>query len=68
MAGMDVGGRPTPTDFLVITCECGVVIRGEIDVELIANARNHIDEAHPEADPLSDADLLAIAAEQAAAR
>ena len=50
----------------VINCECGYVIRGEIEVELISNARNHIDEAHPEAE-LTDDDLLAVAEKQPAA-
>ena len=31
----------------VIACECGFVIKGDIEVELLSNARNHIDEAHP---------------------
>jgi predicted small metal-binding protein len=55
-----------PGTILVINCECGYVIRGDIEVELIANARNHIDEAHPEAE-LSDEDLLAEAEVQPAA-
>jgi predicted small metal-binding protein len=53
-------------NILVINCECGYVIRGEIEVELLANARNHIDEAHPEATNLSDEELLANAQEQPA--
>jgi predicted small metal-binding protein len=55
----------SPGSILVITCECGYVIKGDIAVELIANARNHIDEAHPEAE-LSDEELLAEAQEQPA--
>jgi predicted small metal-binding protein len=54
-----------PATILVINCECGYVIKGDIEVELIANARNHIDEAHPEAE-LSDEELLAEAKVQPA--
>ena len=49
----------------VIKCGCGYVIRGEVEVELLANARNHIEEAHPEAEELSDDELLAEAQQQA---
>jgi hypothetical protein len=52
---------------LVINCECGYIIRGEIEPEFLANARNHIDEAHPEAGPLTDEELLGMAEEQPAA-
>ncbi len=55
-----------PTTILVIKCECGYVIRGEIEPEFLANARNHIDEAHPEARPMTDAHLLEMAEEQPA--
>jgi predicted small metal-binding protein len=54
-----------PDTILVITCECGYIIRGEIEPEFLANARNHIDEAHPEADP-TDEWLLEMAEEQPA--
>ena len=60
--------KRNPGEILVINCECGYVIRGEIEVELIANARNHIDEAHPEdLGKLSDDELLAEAEVQPAA-
>lgn len=50
---------------LVITCDCGYVIRGDIEVELISNARNHIDEAHPDqADRVTDEELLSSAERQ----
>ena len=26
---------------LVITCDCGVVVRGDMEVELISNVHNH---------------------------
>ena len=32
----------------VINCECGQVIRGETDEELIARATDHVNENHPE--------------------
>ena len=40
-------------------CLCGYKVRGEIEVELIANVRNHIDEAHPENRTVSDEEILA---------
>ena len=45
----------------VITCFCGHKIRGETEVELLSNARNHIDEAHPERSDQTDEQLLARA-------
>jgi hypothetical protein len=50
----------------VITCFCGHQVRGETDVELLSNARNHIDEAHPERTGQTDAQLLARAERQSA--
>lgn len=32
----------------IINCECGHVVRGETDEELVANADEHIRAAHPE--------------------
>jgi len=32
----------------VINCDCGYTVRGESDDELLAEARKHIDDAHPE--------------------
>ena len=55
----------------VINCEDGVVISGETDDELLANARAHMAEAHPEmVGKLSDDQLLGMAVEdqEAAAR
>jgi predicted small metal-binding protein len=48
----------------VIMCFCGHKVRGEIDVELLSNARNHIDEAHPERTDQTDEQLLARAEKQ----
>jgi predicted small metal-binding protein len=47
---------------LAITCDCGYVVRGDIEVELISNVRNHIDEAHPDrAGEPSDEEILSFA-------
>ena len=44
----------------VINCDCGYTARGETDEELLAAARQHIEEAHPDMkDPPSDEQLLA---------
>ena len=48
----------------VIMCFCGRKVRGETDVELLSNARNHIDEAHPERTNETDEQLLARAEKQ----
>lgn len=48
----------------VINCECGYVVRGETDDELVANAEEHINERHPElVGKLSRGDLLGMAEE-----
>ena len=48
----------------VINCECGYVVRGESDEELVANGRRHIEDAHPEmSGKVGDEDLLAMAEE-----
>ena len=59
------GNRRTeePGDW-VIMCFCGHKVRGETDVELLSNARNHIDEAHPERTGQTDEQLLARAEKQ----
>ena len=59
--------RPTrqPGEW-VIACFCGHQVRGETDVELLSNARNHIDEAHPERTDQTDEQLLARAEKQSA--
>lgn len=46
----------------VINCDDGVVIKGETDEELLANARSHMAEAHPElASQITDEQLLGMA-------
>ena len=48
----------------VINCDCGFVVRGDSDDELLANARNHIASDHPDmAGKVGDEDLLAMAEE-----
>jgi predicted small metal-binding protein len=46
----------------LINCECGQVVRGETDDELIRNAEEHINRNHPElVGKLSRDDLLGMA-------
>lgn len=45
----------------VINCECGYTARGEDDDELVADAREHIQERHPDMAAVSDDQLLAMA-------
>ncbi len=48
----------------LINCECGQVVRGNTDDELIANAEAHIDRDHPDlVGKISRDDLLAMAEE-----
>jgi hypothetical protein len=45
-------------------CECGAVVRGKMDDELVKAAEAHVVEAHPElVGKLSREDILAIAEE-----
>jgi len=47
---------------LIITCECGYMIRGDSESALIARAREHLQSNHPAvAGDASDADLLDMA-------
>lgn len=45
----------------VIECTCGFVITGADDRELVANARQHGVESHPDWPDLPDDELLAMA-------
>ena len=48
----------------LINCECGQVVRGETDDELIANAEAHIEHDHPDlVGKISREDLLAMSEE-----
>jgi len=47
---------------LIITCECGYMIRGDSESALIASAREHLQANHPAiVGGASDADLLDMA-------
>ena len=48
----------------LINCECGYVVRGSDEDELIRNAERHVGEAHPElVGKMSRDDLLGMAEE-----
>jgi predicted small metal-binding protein len=48
----------------VINCECGYVIRGKDEDELVANAEDHMRDAHPDlVGRVSPDDLIAMADE-----
>jgi predicted small metal-binding protein len=47
-----------------INCECGYVIRGETDDELVANAEKHMRDSHPDlVGQVAREDLIAMADE-----
>lgn len=48
-------------------CDCGLWIEGEMQVELLANMRDHIDDGHPERADLTDDQLIERIEEQLAA-
>ena len=49
----------------VIVCDDGVVIHGANDEELLANAEQHLREAHPDlVGKVTAADLMALAREE----
>jgi predicted small metal-binding protein len=48
----------------VINCECGYVVQGQTEQELLSKATDHLRDAHPElVGKVSDSDLLAMAEE-----
>jgi predicted small metal-binding protein len=48
----------------VIHCDCGFVVRGDTDEQLLAAANAHIRDAHPDmVGKVSEQDLLAMAEE-----
>ena len=56
--------REEKTMAKLINCECGRVVRGETDDELLANAQEHVNRDHPElVGKISRDDLLAMAEE-----
>lgn len=46
-----------------INCDCGTTVRGVNDDELVANAEEHIKNAHPDMDEPSREEILAMAEE-----
>lgn len=47
---------------LVMTCECGAVVRAETEDELIASVERHLDEQHPDlVGKVSRDDIIAMA-------
>ena len=47
-----------------VNCECGALVRGETDDELVAAVTEHVDEHHPDlVGKLSREDILAMAEE-----
>ncbi len=48
----------------VINCECGYVVRGDTDEELLAGAHQHIRDQHPDmVGQVTDDQLLSMAEE-----
>ena len=48
----------------VINCDCGFVVRGETEDVIVANAEQHIQEAHPDmVGKVSRDDFVAMAEE-----
>jgi predicted small metal-binding protein len=48
----------------VINCECGYVVRGETDEELLADAQKHMQSDHPDmVGNVTDEQLLSMAEE-----
>ena len=49
---------------MVINCECGYVVRGESEDELVQRAERHVEETHPELKGrISREDFLGMAEE-----
>ena len=48
----------------VVNCECGEIVRGETDDELVANVTAHVELSHPElVGAMSRDDILAMSEE-----
>ena len=48
----------------VINCECGYTVRGDTDEALLADAKNHLQDKHPEmVGQMNDEQLLSMAEE-----
>jgi predicted small metal-binding protein len=51
----------------VIVCECGTIVRGDDDQELLKRARGHMESNHPAvAAQITDKQLLALSQEEPA--
>jgi predicted small metal-binding protein len=49
----------------VIVCECGTMVRGETERELLSEGRRHMSSNHPQiAEQINDSDLLALSQEE----
>ena len=49
----------------ILTCECGYIVRGETDDELVGNCEEHIRENHPDMiGKVSREDVLEMAEEE----
>ncbi len=49
----------------IIVCECGTIVRGEDDQELLRGGRSHMESNHPAvARQITDAELLALSEEE----
>ncbi len=48
----------------IIACECGTIVRGDSEQELLVGARTHMDANHPAiAAEITDEELLALSQE-----
>ncbi len=51
----------------LIVCECGTIVRGETEEELLLSARTHMQSNHPAiAAQISDEELIALSEEEPA--
>jgi len=49
----------------VIVCECGTIVRGDDEQELLTHARGHMRSNHPDIAPhITDEQLLALSQEE----
>ena len=49
----------------VIVCECGTIVRGDTDRQLLAEGRRHMRANHPQvAEQITDDELLALSQEE----
>lgn len=60
METVDQGGTVSK----LVNCECGHVVKGQSDEDLISNVEAHVNEVHPElVGKLSREDILAMSEE-----